>query len=689
MAETGETAAGAGGRTAFISYASQDAAVAQQVVSALEHAGVSCWIAPRDVVPGALYASEIVRGINECRLVVLVLSAQSAASAHVGKELERASSKNRRIIALRTDATPLPSAFEYFLSESQWIEVAHGGIELATARLVDAVQRHLNPGSIPLSSAIETTAVRTAIAGRSKRGRMLGAGALLMAVLAIGAVWKLWPATATTPDQATAAATRNAEDHSIAVLPFADMSAEKDQEYFSDGLAEELLNELAQIKELRVAGRTSSFSFKGKNDDLRVIGTKLGVANILEGSVRKAGNRLRITAQLINAADGSHLWSNPYDRELSDIFAVQEEIAMAVTGALSVTLDVGAMSRANGGTTNVAAYDKYLQGQALWYRGGALDVFQRASQLYRDAIALDPGFARAWYALHKTLEQEVVIGGNSSVGDRPSRMAAMGVAKERLVTLAPKAWFTQSILTTDLVYQRKWAEAEATAKATLESSPRPETAMTYGIFLQRVGRAREAVEYVRRAADAEPLSGSMSLSLQTALDMAGQPDEAQAEYLRSRGLAGTGFLAHLFAFQRAWSRKPPDKPMVASTMRAGIPPGIVTPAGITPENWEDRPARVAALRREFERQPTPDIIFASIADHYGEKDMVLATIRKQIVERNAPQIFSLWQFNESGWRNDPRYKDILRDLGLVDYYRKSGKWPDICKPVGQNDFECH
>jgi TolB-like protein len=673
------------GQTVFISYASQDASIAQQAVSALEHAGHTCWIAPRDVVPGALYASEIVRGINECRLVVLVLSAQSAASTHVGKELERASSKNRRIIALRTDATPLPSAFEYFLSESQWIEVGHGGIELATAKLVDAVQRHLNPGSIPSSNAFETSAVRAAVTGRPRRGWMLGAAALLMAALAVGAVWKLWHTRETTPNQATAAATRNAEDHSIAVLPFADMSAEKDQEYFSDGLAEELLNELAQIKGLRVAGRTSSFSFKGKNDDLRVIGTKLGVANILEGSVRKSGDRLRITAQLINAADGTHLWSNAYDRELSDIFAVQEEIAMAVTGALSITLDVGAMSRANGGTTNVAAYDKYLQAQALGYRGGDLPTYGRASQFYRDALALDPGFARAWHGLYKTLEQELVFS-----ADRAPRVAEMSAAKERLVALAPQAWFTQGIRTTDLVYQRKWGEAEAMAKAALDSSPRPETALTYGIFLQRVGRAQEAVEYIRRAAEAEPLSVAMSTSLQYVLDMAGLLDEAQAEYVRSNALEGGHIVADFLALGRAWSRSPPDKQAVEAALRSLLS-AVKTPSigGITLENWDDRPAALAALRREFERQPIPGITFAMRGDHYGDKEMVFATIRKQIVERNSPQIFNLWQFNESGWHGDPRYKDILRDLGLVDYYRKSGKWPDICKPVGQNDFECH
>ena len=145
----------------------------------------------------------------------------------------------------------------------------------------------------------------------------------------------------------------------------------EDQEYFSDGLTEEILNQLAQIRELRVTGRTSSFSFKGKNEDLRKIAEQLGVANLLEGSVRKDGDNLRITAQLIDGRDGAHLWSKTYARELKQVFTVQEEIARDVAQALSVTLDIGETSRATGGTTHVEAYDKYLQARALTLQGGA------------------------------------------------------------------------------------------------------------------------------------------------------------------------------------------------------------------------------------------------------------------------------------------------------------------------------
>ncbi|MEP7312933.1 MAG: TIR domain-containing protein, partial [Pseudomonadota bacterium] len=217
--------------TVFISYASKDAAVANAIVGALERDGLACWIAPRNVVPGALYAEEIVRAINDSSLVVLVLSAQSVASPHVGKELERACSKRRRIITLRTDAAVLPHAFEYFLSESQWIEVEAGGIAPAAAKLAEAVRRHLGSD---LESSVDDS--RTVAAARTST-----------------------PSTDSLRERVP----------SIAVLPFANMSGDKEQEYFSDGLAEEIINALAQIAGLKVIARTSAFAFRGKDTDIR------------------------------------------------------------------------------------------------------------------------------------------------------------------------------------------------------------------------------------------------------------------------------------------------------------------------------------------------------------------------------------------------------------------------------------
>ena len=186
---------------------------------------------------------------------------------------------------------------------------------------------------------------------------------------------------------------------SIAVLPFADMSAGKDQEYFADGLSEELLNLLAKLPELRVIGRTSSFQFKGRNEDLRVIGEKLNVAHILEGSVRKSGEKVRITAQLIKAADGSHLWSETYDRTLDDIFVVQDDIAGEVVKALKLTL-LGTTSVTRSRPVDPEAYNLALQGRFFLDRRGQKDL-ERAVEYFRRSRERDPEYAPAWAGLSR------------------------------------------------------------------------------------------------------------------------------------------------------------------------------------------------------------------------------------------------------------------------------------------------
>jgi TolB-like protein/cytochrome c-type biogenesis protein CcmH/NrfG len=185
--------------------------------------------------------------------------------------------------------------------------------------------------------------------------------------------------------------------HSIAVLPFVDMSASKDQEYFADGLSEELIDHLANSPDLKVIARTSSFQFKGKNEDVRSIAEKLGVANLLEGSVRKLGGQMRITAQLIKASDGTHLWSQTYDRSVNDIFQVQDEIAARVTQALDAALNVNAVVTADR-PQNVEAYNLLLKGNFFFERNKNGDL-GRARREYQQALARDPGYAQAWTSL--------------------------------------------------------------------------------------------------------------------------------------------------------------------------------------------------------------------------------------------------------------------------------------------------
>jgi TolB-like protein/DNA-binding winged helix-turn-helix (wHTH) protein len=477
-----------------------------------------------------------------------------------------------------------------------------------------------------------------------------------------------------------------AAEPSVAVLPFANMSGDKEQEYFSDGLSEELLNQLAQVPQLRVIGRTSSFAFKGRNEDLRRIGEMLGVNHILEGSVRKNGKQLRISAQLINAADGITVWSRTYDHDLSDVFAVQEEIAKAVSDTLSVTLDVGEMSRANGGTTDVAAYDKYLQALALDNRSVTVESLLQAATLYREALSLDPSFARAWFRLYGALQNALLFG-----ADPTATLREMTEAAAKLSALAPNSVLSNAIRMNLLLLQRKWSEADAAGRAMLAAAPTPEIADSYALFLEDVGRGKEALEYIRRDAQREPVSSRESSVLQMVLDQDGRPEEAQAEYQRNRGLAGgTSPVLDVVALFRLWSRKDADPATIKAQLGVALAKlGLKDLDGITPANWNNKPAAIAALRHAFEDPAHQDEVLSMIADHYGEKDMAFAALRRSLLEKGDVHINGLWYENESGLRADPRFKDILRDLGLVDYYRASGKWPDDCSPVGNDDFECH
>ena len=278
-------------RSVFLSYASHDAETANTVCQYLENHGVSCWLAPRDVRPGTEYADAIVAAINEAKAVVLVLSGSAVASSHVGREVERAASKHKQIIAFRIDTALLSRSFEYFLSNSQWINVPAMGMPAALAKLAEAVGQ----------GAAQTEVSDADFPGRRKRRRIVVAAVVALGV-GIAAISGVYFFAHEPQPAATAAVT----DKSIAVLPFVDMSEKKDQEYFADGMAEEIIDLLVKIPGLKVIGRTSSFQFKGKNEDLRTIGAKLGVAYLVEGSVRKSGNRVRVTTQLIEAQSGAH-----------------------------------------------------------------------------------------------------------------------------------------------------------------------------------------------------------------------------------------------------------------------------------------------------------------------------------------------------------------------------------------------
>jgi TolB-like protein/Flp pilus assembly protein TadD len=356
---------------------------------------------------------------------------------------------------------------------------------------------------------------------------------ILALVLAVGGgiLWKFAPApVAAAPAPPTAPAPRH--DNSIAVLPFVDMSQAGDQAYFSDGLSEELLNLLAQVPELRVIARTSSFSFKGKDVDAATIARTLGVEHLLEGSVRKSGNTLRITAQLIRASDSSHLWSQTYDRELTDIFKVQDEIANAVVESLKLKLLPNQQLSNPYQSANTEAYNEYLRGKALLNRQKAENLAM-AKQAFERAIALDPTYAAPQAAL---ADVEYVLA--DFAGDLASKQKALAVA-ERAVALGPNLADAHAARgVTRLSFFRDWdgARADFDQALRLNASSGAAQLGKYRL-LMAFGRTDDAVATGRKAVLVDPLSTLAWISLGRALYAQGKLDEARSVLQRAMELS--------------------------------------------------------------------------------------------------------------------------------------------------------
>ncbi len=298
----------------------------------------------------------------------------------------------------------------------------------------------------------------------------------------------------------SAAAPAVSQTASVAVLPFLNLSADRENEYFSDGMTEELINALAQVPGLRVAARTSSFAFKEKREDVRAIGERLGVRSVLEGSVRRAGERLRVTAQLVDATDGYQVWSENYDRDAKDVLAVQEEIARSIAGRLRAKLGLAAPDAlGKRGTNDPEAYNLYLKGRYFWNRR-SVEACQKAIGYFQDAIARDPGYALAWAGL-----------ADSYINRSKDEMALSREAAERAVALDETLAEGHAALARAVVYHDwDWRTAEREFRRAIELNPGyPETYHAYSHYLVPAGRVEESMAASRRALDLDPLSVSM------------------------------------------------------------------------------------------------------------------------------------------------------------------------------------
>ena len=307
---------------------------------------------------------------------------------------------------------------------------------------------------------------------------------------------------------------------SVAVLPFQNLSADPETDYFSDGLAEEILNALSRIDGLRVAARTSSFSFKGRATDVAEIGAKLRVANVLEGSVRRAGSRVRVTVQLVDATNGFQLWSERYDRQLEDIFEVQDEIARAITGRLELTLGEGVRRS----TKDLEAYELYLKGRHHWHQRSPATL-RVAIRCFEQAIERDPEYALAYAGLADCYGILRVYGWVSAREGKAPAQAAM----TRAVALAPSLWevhFSQGFHA--FYFERAWREAGPHFEKALAINPRSSLAQAYmGLFMATARREEGAITHATLACRLDPLSPFIHALAALALDLLGRFDEAE------------------------------------------------------------------------------------------------------------------------------------------------------------------
>ena len=505
-------------RAVFLSYASQDAEAARRIANALQAAGIEVWFDQSELRGGDVWDEKIRHQIRDCALFLPIISAHTQERTEGYFRLEWRLADQRTHLMGRTrsfvipvcvDDTPetdadVPDAF----TAAQWTRLHNGD---APPAFVERILRLLSPEAVhasggdrptaalpPAGTAAQTPASGPA-APRSRQRVLLliaAVGLVFVGYVAMDRVWlgKRSAAQASKPLQSPI------PEKSVAVLPFVDMSEKQDQEYFSDGLSEELIDLLAQVQDLRVPARTSSFAFKGKADDVPSIAQKLRVAHVLEGSVRKAGNTLRVTVQLIRADNGYHVWSKTYDRDVKDIFAVQDDIAAAVVEVLKAKL-APKQAVAAYRSSNTEAYNQYLLGQRFHTRGN-LDGWQRAIDAFHKAIALDPDYAAAYASLALSEYARA-----DSTGDTAGRTHAMADA-ERAVTLAPQeadGYASRGVLRMNFSWD--WNGAEADFEKALGLNPASEKVQgNYATLLQRLGRLPEAIVVGRRATELDPLS---------------------------------------------------------------------------------------------------------------------------------------------------------------------------------------
>ena len=479
------------------------------------------------------------------------------------------------------------------------------------------------------------------------------------------------------PVEAPSPVAHLSDDRSIAVLPFADLSQGQDQQYFTDGLSEELLNLLVRVDDLHVASRTSSFAYRGSTLSVPEISSALKVNHILEGSVRKDGDRIRITAQLIEAATDRHLWSENFDRELIDIFAIQDEIANAIVNALTGKLGVGndRVVTVEAATENLDAYEMYLTARELFINR---ENIPESIRLFRKAVELDPNFARAWAGLGAA----EAVGNDWIAGDDIDHSPLAQQAAEKALSLNPDLSMPLAVL--GLVAANVDHDLVASLNylaAALEKDPKNTTAWLWqGLRQKQAGFIDAAMESLRQClaidsgyqncrqhlAHAHLIKGDT----ETAIELANETFEhifhsISDSFVPTFVRTGHRSLALHIADARLGSAGAP----VIEWIRAIENPDADNSSGF-------------ARLQDWERQTKSGEKLWSVAGIY-------LTFRAydELAEFTHATQYLLWNPDAEEFRRSPQFKTVIRRTGVYDYWQERG-YPPQCKPVGDDDFEC-
>jgi TolB-like protein len=671
----------------FLSYASQDVEAARKICEALRAANIEVFLDQSELRGGDAWDQKIRREIQECALFIAVISANTA-SRHEGYfrlEWDLADQRTHMMARSRVFVVPVcldattevaadvPESFR----RVQWTRLPGGETPRAfVERLTRLLSPELSPGPGTASTGARVAAVTTiqkpVLAFWRSRVVLLGAITVVIVALGYLVANRLVPSrrgadvgAAPTPAALSAPASDfNPPPHSIAVLPFVNLSGDKEQEYFSDGLTEELLNSLSEINELQVAARTSAFSFK-EHPDIATVAHKLNVGAVLEGSVRRSAHTVRINAQLINAVTGFHLWSKSYDRDLGDVLKLQTEIATAVAEALKVTLLGNVAAKIEvGGTRNPAAFDAYLRAAKV-YRG-ALDEQRLRDSIarYSEAIQLDPDYAIAY--ANRSIAR-FGLARNWATGDsiREYRESAQADARKAIL-LAPDLAEGHLALASLLEGTLEFRGANQEYRRALALAPGNAKLLSYyGVFAVQMGQIEVGLEAAHRSVVLDPLNFLNYLSLGISEMYAQRYGEALMALKEAKALApnNVGINSWLgYTYYRSGDFQS-ARPACESGDKRNRPvclAMVYNRLGRQPE------AESLLTKLQADRGDTSAVFYAMIYAQWGKTTRALDWLETAMRHRDPYMEKLKTDVNFDPLRNEPRFQAVLRELKFLD-----------------------